>query len=65
LVVLMGIHENMPYAYWRNICNTVGITDVSYVLGDIMNSKDLDFHANYEIQPNDLIDCLDTLGITL
>lgn len=58
IAILMGIHKNMPYKYWLNMSNAVGGQNISYILGNIVQNKELDFHGDYQIDINDLLDYL-------
>lgn len=58
IIILMGIHKNMPYKYWMHMANARDIYNISYVLGEIVHNISMDFHADYYIKPDDLLTCL-------
>ncbi len=62
VVILMGVHENMPYRYWLNMASAAGIKSINYILGDIVENKSLSFHGDYTIDTNDLHAYLNTMG---
>ncbi len=61
IVILMGTHENMPYRYWLNMSSAVGVKKICYILGDIVQNKELDFHGDYQININELHNYLNKL----
>ena len=61
IAILMAIHKNMPYKYWLNISNAAGVKKINYILGKIVKNKALDFHGDYEINPNDLLNYLKSI----
>lgn len=63
VIILMSIHKNMPYKYWMHMANARGIYNISYVLGEIVNNINMDFHADYYIKPDDLHACLSHMEI--
>lgn len=57
VIVLMGIHRDMPYSYWRNMGSAVGV-HVDYVLGEITSHKRYGIHGDFLIDPHDLLNAL-------
>ena len=57
IVIMSSKHKDMPYGYWQNIACTVGCR-VKYVLGDIVRSSDLGFHADFRVNPSDVLDAV-------
>lgn len=57
LIVMMAMHEAMPYGYWHNMAAAVG-NRITYVLGRIVGQEHLGIHANFIISPNDLLEAL-------
>ena len=59
--ILMGKHRDMPYRYWANMACPLGV-DMSYVVGRIEASRSLGIHGDFRVDPDDLIDFLDTVA---
>lgn len=62
IIVMMGIHDEMPYAYWQNMALAVG-NEVSYVLGKISDSSFKGLHANFRIETRDLLQALESSAV--
>jgi len=62
IIVMMGIHDEMPYAYWPNMGLAVG-NEVSYVLGKISDSSFRGIHANFRIETKDLLQALESSAV--
>ena len=60
VTILMGKHEDMIYRYWCNMLTPIKIK-VSYVLGDIVQNKDLGIHGDFLAGADDIINLLETL----
>lgn len=58
IVIMMALHEKMPYRYWQNIAAAVG-NNVTYVLGRITDSDLYGIHANFIIEIEDLLQALE------
>jgi len=58
VTILMAKHEDMIYRYWNNMLSPLGIK-VSYVLGRIIKNRDLGIHADFLVNPDDVIDSLE------
>ncbi|WP_172597675.1 glycosyltransferase family 61 protein [Sulfuriflexus mobilis] len=58
VAVLMGKHENMIYRYWYNMLAPIQIK-VSYVLGNIIENRDLGIHGDFAIDVACLSDLLE------
>jgi hypothetical protein len=62
IIVMMGIHDEMPYAYWQNMASAVG-NNVSYVLGKVSDSSFRGIHANFRIETKDLLQALELSAV--
>lgn len=60
VAILMAKHENMIYRYWCNMLTPIQIK-VSYVLGNIVENRDLGIHANFLVNTSDVVDLLEAL----
>lgn len=58
IAVLMSKHENMIYRYWSNMLTPIQIK-VSYVLGNIVENRDLGIHGNFAVDADNLSDLLE------
>ena len=60
VIVLMAKHKNMIYRYWYNMLSPIKIK-VSYVLGQIVESKSLGIHGDFAVDTSDVLHLLDVL----
>lgn len=59
IIVMMGIHDEMPYAYWQNMAQAVG-NEVNYVLGRISDLRFKGIHGNFRIEICDLLKAIES-----
>ena len=58
VAILMGKHQNMIYKYWLNMLAPLRVK-VFYVLGNIVESRDLGIHSDFFVNPADLVELLE------
>lgn len=61
VAVLMSKHENMIYRYWSNMLTPLQVK-VSYVLGNIVENRDLGIHGDFLVDVGHLNDLLVDFG---
>jgi capsular polysaccharide biosynthesis protein len=61
VAVLMSKHENMIYRYWSNMLAPIQVK-VSYVLGNIVENRDLGIHGDFLVEAGLLNDLLVSFG---
>jgi len=57
IIIMSSNHKDLPYWYWQNIACTVGCR-VKYVLGDIARFSDLGIHADFQVNPSDVLEAV-------
>ncbi len=54
IVICLSAHPDHSFGYWQNIAAAVG-NRVSYVLGEIAGQRGAGVHADFRVEPNDVM----------